>query len=88
VPDFAVDLVDTDGAGNWPIVSTTFILLQKDPKGATRSAAVMKFFDWAYKSGGASAEQLGYIVLPAVIQDAVRDSWRTQVLADGKPVYR
>src|SRR5208283_881730 len=66
VPDFAVNLVDTEGAGNWPIVSTTYILLPKDPKDATRAAAVMKFFDWAYRSGGAGAEQLGYIVLPAV----------------------
>lgn len=88
VPNFAVSLVDTDGAANWPIVATTFILLPKDPKDANRSLAAMKFFDWAYRSGGASAEQLGYIVLPAAVQDAVRDSWRAQVLADGQPVYR
>lgn len=88
VPDFAVNLVDTEGAANWPIVSTTFILLPKDPKDATRSAAVMKFFDWAYRSGGASAEQLGYVVLPTAIQNSVRDSWRAQVVVDGQPVYK
>jgi phosphate transport system substrate-binding protein len=88
VPGFAVDLVDTGGAANWPIASTTFILLPKDPKDPARSAAVMKFFDWAYRNGEASAEQLGYIVLPPAVQDKVRDSWRSQVLAGEKPVYQ
>lgn len=88
VPAFAVNLVDTQGADNWPIVATTFILLPEDPQNATRSAAVLKFFDWAYRSGGAVATQLGYIALPAAVQDAVRNSWRTGVLAEGEPVYR
>jgi phosphate transport system substrate-binding protein len=87
-PNFAVSLIDTNGAANWPIVSPTFILLPKDPKDATRSANVMKFFDWAYKSGGAIAQQLDYIPLPAAVQDTVRNAWRTQVMADGKPVYK
>jgi phosphate transport system substrate-binding protein len=88
VPGFAVDLVNTEGAANWPIVSTTFILLPKDPKEATRAGTVMKFFDWAYRNGEPSAEQLGYIGLPAAVQDSVRDHWRTEVLADGVPIYR
>jgi phosphate transport system substrate-binding protein len=88
VPNFAVDLVDTDGAGNWPIVATTFILLPRDPPDPSRSAAVMKFFDWAYRNGKAQAEQLGYLVLPPAIRQSVRDRWQTQVLADGQPVYR
>jgi phosphate transport system substrate-binding protein len=88
VPDFAVDLVDTSGAANWPIVSTTFVLLPRDPKDAARADAVMRFFDWAYHNGGGAAEQLGYIGLPAAIQDRVRARWRTDVLADGEPVYK
>jgi len=54
----------------------------------TRSAAVMRFFDWAYKSGGAVAEQLGYVQLPAAVQDSVRAAWRSQVSVDGRPVYK
>jgi phosphate transport system substrate-binding protein len=88
VADFAVNLVDTAGPANWPIVSTTFILLPKDPADAGRSAAVMRFFDWAYSNGGPIAERLGYIVLPAAIPDSVRESWRTQILSDGKPVFK
>jgi phosphate transport system substrate-binding protein len=86
--NFAVSLIDTNGAANWPIVSPTFILLPKDPKEATHSANVMKFFDWTYKNGSAIAQQLDYIPLPAAVQDAVRNAWRTQVIADGKPVYK
>jgi len=87
-PNFAVNLVDTDGAASWPIVTPTFVLLPRDPKDMTRSAAVMRFFDWAYKSGGAVAEQLGYVPLPATVQDGVRAAWRSQVSVDGTPVYK
>ena len=87
-PNFAVSLIDTAGATAWPIVSPTFVLLPKDPKDAARSAAVMKFFDWTYKSGGAIAQQLDYIPLPSAVQDTVRAAWRTQVMADGKTVYK
>ena len=87
-PNFAVSLIDTMGSTAWPIVSPTFILLPKDPKDAARSANVMKFFDWAYKSGGPIAVQLDYIALPPAVQDNVRAAWRSQIMADGKPVYK
>jgi phosphate transport system substrate-binding protein len=86
--NFAVSLIDQNGATTWPIVSPTFILLPKDPKDAARSAAVMKFFDWTYKSGGAIATQLDYIPLPASVQDTVRAAWKKDVLAGGQPVYK
>jgi phosphate transport system substrate-binding protein len=77
VPGFAASLVNTAGAANWPIVATTFILLPTDPKDPARAAAVLKFFDWAYRNGTKSAEQLGYLGLPAAVQDSVRALWRT-----------
>ncbi len=86
--NFAVSLIDLDGAGVWPIVSPTFILLPKDPKDAAKSAAVIKFFDWAYTSGGGIAAQLDYIPLPAAVQDSVREHWRHDVTAQGQPVYK
>ncbi len=87
-PHFAVSLIDLPGATVWPIVSPTFILLPEDPKDATRSANVMKFFDWTYKSGSAIAEQLDYIPLPASVQDTVRAAWKKDVMAGGQPVYK
>ena len=87
-PNFAVSLIDLPGATAWPIVSPTFILLPKDPKDQAHSADVMKFFDWTYKSGGAIAEQLDYIPLPASVQDTVRNAWRTQIKFNGAAVYK
>jgi phosphate transport system substrate-binding protein len=77
--NYAVDLIDTAGAKAWPIVSATFILLPQEPKDAGRSAAVMKFFDWAYTNGGAIAGELEYIALPRSVQDAVRASWKSDI---------
>jgi phosphate transport system substrate-binding protein len=86
---YAVSLIDQPGATTWPIVSATFIELPMDPKDASRSANVMKFFDWAYKNGGDIATKLDYIALPAAVQDAVRASWKAEIKGpDGQPVYK
>jgi phosphate transport system substrate-binding protein len=87
-PNFAVSLIDLNGATVWPIVSPTFILLPKDPKDAAHSANVMKFFDWTYKSGGKIATDLDYIPLPASVQDTVRAAWRKDIMANGQAVYK
>ena len=78
-PNYAVDLINQPGPNAWPIVSATFILLPKEPKDATRSANVMKFFDWAYSNGDAAAEALSYIPLPDSVKNSVRQAWKTQV---------
>ena len=84
---FAVNLIDQPGEKSWPIVSATFILLPKDPKDPARSANVMKFFDWAYRSGDAIATGLDYVPLPASVKDAVRAAWKADIKTpDGKPV--
>jgi phosphate transport system substrate-binding protein len=77
--NYAVNLIDTQGAASWPIVSATFILLPKDPKDAARSAAVMKFFDWAYTSGADIATKMEYVALPTAVENAVRSSWRAEI---------
>ena len=87
--NYAVSLIDLGGAKTWPIVSATFILLPKDPKEATRSLNVMRFFDWAYSNGMGQATALHYVTLPKSVQEAVRTSWRTEVKGpDGAPVWK
>ncbi len=86
-PHYAVNLIDQPGDATWPIMSATFIELPKDPKDATRSANVMKFFDWAYKNGDQTAISLDYVPLPESVKDSVRKAWRAEVKGpDGKPV--
>jgi phosphate transport system substrate-binding protein len=87
VQNFAIDLNDEPGDASWPIVSATFVLLPTNPTDATRSANVIKFFDWAFTNGDATAKDLQYVTLPQAIKDQVRQAWRTQVMANGKPVY-
>ena len=85
--NYAVDLIDQAGEKSWPIASATFILLPKDPKDPARSANVIKFFDWAYKSGDSVASNLEYIPLPQAVKDSVRSAWHSEIKGpDGRPV--
>lgn len=77
--NFAVNLIDQPGATSWPIVSTTFIELPKDPTDKARSVNVMKFFDWSYKNGDQIAAGLEYVPLPAAVKDTVRKAWAAEV---------
>lgn len=87
--NFAVDLNDEPGATSWPIVSATFVLLPANPTDAAKSAAVLKFFDWAYSNGDPVAHDLQYVPLPATVKAAVRDLWRAQLHGpSGASVYK
>ncbi|MEP9349857.1 phosphate ABC transporter substrate-binding protein PstS [Xanthobacter sp. KR7-225] len=85
--DFAASMINTPGDTTWPITSATFILLPKEPKSAEQAAEVIKFFDWAFKSGAPIAEKLHYIPLPEDVANRVRAAWKTDVKVDGKPVW-
>lgn len=78
--DFAAPMTNTAGAGAWPIVSATYILLPKDPKNAEASKEVMKFFEWSYgKEGSEIAEKLHYIPLPAAVVERIKAAWKADV---------
>ena len=84
--NMAASMINTAGEANWPIVSSTYILLPKNPTDGAASLRVMKFIHWAFNNGAAAADQLHYISLPADVQNQVRERWK-QVLAGGKPVW-
>ncbi len=86
VPGFAANLIDQPGNATWPIVSPTFILLPTNPTDAERSRNVMRFFDWAFKNGGAMASELDYIPLPGAVHERIRTAWH-EVKANGQPVW-
>jgi phosphate transport system substrate-binding protein len=75
-PNFAVDLNDQPGKAAWPIVSATFVLLPTNPTDPAKSEAVIKFFDWAFTNGDATAKQLQYVALPASVKAQVRAAWK------------
>jgi phosphate transport system substrate-binding protein len=85
-PNMAVNLNNTTGEGNWPIVGATYVLFPTNPTDAARSASALKFFDWAFRNGQPAADQLHYITLPKKVQDLIVKRWSV-VQANGKPVY-
>jgi phosphate transport system substrate-binding protein len=81
-------LIDEPGAKSWPITAATFILVYKKQSDAASGASVLKFFDWAYKNGDASAAALDYVPMPPAVKTMMRKQWATQISGpDGKPVY-
>ncbi len=75
-PHFAVDINNEPGAQSWPIVTTTFVLLPTNPANPAQSAAVIKFFDWAFTNGNQIAQGLQYIPLPDKVKAQVRAAWK------------
>ena len=54
-------LTDQPGKDAWPITTGTFILVHKVQDKPANAAAVLKFFEWAYKSGDKTAIDLDYV---------------------------
>jgi phosphate transport system substrate-binding protein len=86
-PGFAVILTDQPGAKAWPITAATFILMYKEPKDPARSAAALKFFDWAYKNGDKMAAELDYIPMPDSVVKLVHEEWKEIKDTKGKPLF-
>jgi phosphate transport system substrate-binding protein len=88
VPGFGVLLNNQPGADSWPIAGATFILMQKQQANPGKAKAVIDFFDWAYRNGGESAEELHYVPMPEAVVGVVEEMWKTEIVGpDGKPVW-
>ena len=72
VADLEQDLVNEPGAGSWPIVGASYVLLPSGGDAAQRSRRVVLFFDWALGAGAGLANDLGYVALPAEAAALVR----------------
>ena len=65
------------GDTSYPIVAATFILLPKE-KGEMNKK-VIKFYDYAFKTGDKSAKKLGYIPLPEATKKMIREYWDANI---------
>jgi phosphate transport system substrate-binding protein len=86
-PGFGIIINDQPGEKAWPITSATFILMYKKADKPEQSAAALKFFDWAYKSGDKLAIELEYVPLPDNVKDKIRASWKGIVDSSNKPIF-
>ncbi|MEY4653192.1 MAG: hypothetical protein RI884_1773 [Pseudomonadota bacterium] len=80
-------LTNQPGAQSWPITGATFILMHKVQDKPAEAAAALKFFDWAYKNGDKTADELDYVPMPASVKQQIEKLWASEIKdAAGKPV--
>ncbi|MDR6890397.1 MULTISPECIES: phosphate ABC transporter substrate-binding protein PstS [Variovorax] len=72
--------------GAWPITGATFILMHKSQDKPANATTVLKFFDWAYKNGDKTADDLDYVPMPDTVKATIAKAWGEVKDASGKPV--
>jgi phosphate transport system substrate-binding protein len=78
-PGMGVSMVNAKGDQSWPISTASFILMYKEPADKAQSTEVLKFFDWAFKSGKQAATELDYVPLPDKLTDEIRAKVWSQI---------
>ncbi|CAN5119827.1 phosphate ABC transporter substrate-binding protein PstS [soil metagenome] len=87
-PGMAVILTNQPGKLSWPMTNPSYILMHKVQADAAKGKEVLKFFDWAYKNGGAMATELEYVAIPEPVVKLVQDGWKAQLKdSAGKSVW-
>jgi phosphate transport system substrate-binding protein len=87
-PGFGVVLTDQPGKTSWPITGASFILMHKTQSDAAKGKEVLKFYEWAFKNGGAMATELDYVPLPASVVKLIEGAWKSQLKdSAGKSVW-
>ena len=88
-PGFGISLTEQAGDEAWPITAPTFILVHKTAEKPEQTAEVLKFFDWAYKSGDKLASDLDYVPLPDNVVKLVQAAWAKEIKdKSGQPVFK
>jgi phosphate transport system substrate-binding protein len=72
-------LVNQPGAGSWPIVWASFVLVRAAPEDVAETTEALKFFSWAYSHGAQMAVELDYAPLPESLIQSVRSTWTSQI---------
>jgi len=87
-PGMYLVLTNQPGKITWPVTGASFILIHKAQADAEKGKEVLKFFDWAFKNGGAMATELEYVSLPAPVVKLIEDGWKAKVKdASGKAIW-
>ncbi|MFC5522344.1 phosphate ABC transporter substrate-binding protein PstS [Polaromonas jejuensis] len=79
-------LTEQPGKDSWPITGATFILMHKAQDKPAQAAASLKFFEWAYKNGDKTADDLDYVPMPAAVKAAIEKAWGEIKDTSGKAV--
>lgn len=79
-------LTNEPGKDAWPITGATFILMHKAQDKPAQAAASLKFFEWAYKNGDKTADDLDYVPMPVNVKGIIEKSWGDIKDTSGKSV--
>lgn len=79
-------LTEQPGKDSWPITGATFILMHKAQDKPAQAAVALKFFEWAYKNGDKTADDLDYVPMPANVKSIVEKAWGDIKDTSGKTV--
>jgi len=79
-------LTNQAGKDAWPITGATFILMHKVQDKPANATTVLKFFDWAYKSGDKTADELDYVPMPDAVKATIAKAWGEVKDSSGKAV--
>ncbi|MCC2675864.1 MAG: putative type phosphate transport system, periplasmic component [Ramlibacter sp.] len=72
-------LTNQPGAQSWPLTGATFILMHKVQDKPAEAATTLKFFEWAYKNGDKTADDLDYVPMPAAVKAQVEKLWAAEI---------
>ncbi len=79
-------LTNQAGKDAWPLTGATFILMHKVQDKPAQASTTLKFFDWAYKNGDKTSEDLDYSPMPASVKSAIEKSWADIKDSSGKSI--
>jgi len=83
-------IVDGSGAGDWPIVGYTYIILHTTSMtDCVKAAKLLEYLKWTLTDASAAdrASKLGYAVLPGAVRDTVLAKLG-EVICNGAPVLK
>jgi len=87
-PGMYLILTDQSGKASWPITGASFILLHTRQERPENAKEVLKFFDWAFKSGDQMAADLDYVAIPDAVVKMIQSDWKAKIKdAAGKALY-
>ncbi len=87
-PGFYQILTNQPGKDSWPITGASFILMHRQQAKAETAREVLKFFDWALKSGQAMALELDYVPMPEGVVQLIGEAWKAKITdTGGKAVW-
>lgn len=83
--DLTVNLINQSGANAYPITTTTYVIIDKDQKDATKAQALLAFIYWTTHDGQQLGPKYNYAPLPQSLVDKI-DAQLATVTVNGQPI--